>query len=183
MESRLTADLDIKPGDLVWDAGGFEGAWSRDIFERYGIKPLVFEPVPGYAADLRAKGFHVEQVGLSDYDHEATITVAGDRSSTFEMGYQGTDKVKIKLRDISAVIGNAKIAVLKLNCEGCEYALLDRLIATGKISQVGTLLIQFHCFVEQYGEKYLALKRAMLHTHSLAWRESFVWERWNRNAG
>ena len=185
MEPRLTADLDIKPGDLVWDVGGFEGAWSRDIFERYGVKPIVFEPVPGYAAALRAAGNYAADIrgfGLSDYDHEATITIAGDRSSTFEMGYQGTDKVKIRLQDAANAIGTQQIKVLKLNVEGAEYATLDRLIACDRLRQIGTLLVQFHAFNSipgGYGERYLAIKKGMLETHLLTWRTPFIWERWD----
>jgi FkbM family methyltransferase len=184
MEPRLTADLDIKPGDLIWDVGGFEGYWSKDIFEKYGRYTTIFEPVPSYAAQLRAGGYpFVREYGLSDYDHEATITIAGDRSSTFEMGYQGTDKVKIRLQDASKVLGTQQIKVLKLNIEGGEYAVLDRLIATDKLRQIGTLLVQFHAFnsiPDGYGERYLAIKKGMLKTHSLTWRDPFIWERWDR---
>jgi FkbM family methyltransferase len=181
MEPRLTADLDIKPGDLVWDVGGFEGRWAADILV---IEPFVrlkvFEPVPTYARTLKKRGLDVEQYGLSDFDHEPEITIAGDRSSVFEMGHAGIGKQKIQLRDASAILADQRLAVMKLNIEGAEYQVLDRLIACNKMRQIGTLIIQFHTFIPDFGEKYLAIKRGLTLTHSLTWRDPFVWERWDR---
>ena len=182
MDPLLTKDLELEQGDLVWDVGGFEGGWSRDVFERYGIKPLVFEPVPGYAAAIRAQGLEVVQAGLSSYEHEATITIAGDRSSTFEMGYPGSGKTKIKLLDASKALGDIQVKVLKLNVEGAEYGILRRLIATGKMHQIGTLLVQFHTFVPCFGEDYIAIKAGLKETHTLTWRQPFIWERWDAKA-
>jgi FkbM family methyltransferase len=180
MEPRLTADLGLKKGDLVWDVGGFEGAWSSDVFERYAVRPVIFEPIPAFAARILGAGFNVERFGLSDRDQDVEITVAGDRSSTFEMGHVGTGKVKIRLMDAQAVLGDQIVSVMKLNVEGAEYAILDRLITSGKLCQIGTLVVQFHTFIPDFGEKYLAIKRGLNLTHSLTWREPFIWERWDR---
>ena len=180
MEPRLTADLGLKEGDLVWDVGGFEGGWSRDVFQHYGIKPLVFEPVPGYAKAIRDQGFDVVEAGLSGYAHEATITIAGDRSSTFEMGHEGSGKTRIRLLDVSEALGSAHLAVLKLNIEGGEYDVLPRLVGAHRMGQIRTLIVQFHTFVPDFGERYLAIKKALSETHACAWRDPFIWERWDK---
>lgn len=180
MESRLTADLALKPGDLVWDVGGFEGGWSEDIRAIYGVSPHIFEPIPGYAAAMRAKGLEVEQVGLGDHAHEAEITIAGDRSSTFPMGHEGSGKVRIRLLDVSEALGEQQVAVCKLNIEGGEYGVLERLLACQKMRQIGILLVQFHTFVPEFGERYLAIRKGLKAIHDLVWRDPFVWERWDK---
>jgi FkbM family methyltransferase len=179
MEARLTDLGELPDGAVVWDVGAFEGGWSADMLARYPTAALlIFEPVRAYAEAVNRRLLSVYQFGLSDHDGEATITVAGDRSSTYEMGYPGTQET-IKLRDVSAVLGNQTIQVMKLNVEGAEYPILDRLLETGQIKQIGTLLIQFHTFIPNFGERYLAIRNGLLKTHNLAWRTPFVWERWD----
>lgn len=179
MEARLTEGLNIKPGDWVWDAGGFQGDWAWDILMKYGVHPEIFEPVPGYAEAIRDRGLTVHEYGLLDRDIALELTIAGDRSSAYEMGHQGTGKVMAQFKDVAKVIHDQPVKVLKLNVEGGEYPILDRLIGTGKIAQIGTLLVQFHTFIPDYGEKYLAIRNALRLTHNLAWRDPFVWERWD----
>lgn len=181
MEARLV-DLGLEVlaySPLVWDVGAFEGRWSREILDRYPTADLhLFEPVPLYAAMLPKEGVWIHPYGLSDADGQATITVAGDRSSTYEMGYSGTSE-GIVLRDILEELGDQTVHVLKLNVEGAEYPILERLTQANRLHQIHTLLIQFHTFIPNFGERYLAIKKAMLKTHTLTWRTPFVWERWD----
>jgi FkbM family methyltransferase len=180
METRLIDLGQLRPRPTVWDAGAFEGAWSRDIQAHYpDCDPILFEPVPAYYKRLKEQGFMVNDFGLSDHDHEQQITIAGDRSSTFEMGHEGIGKAVIQLHDIADEILDRHIDVLKLNVEGEEYNILERLLQTSKMKQIGILLVQFHTFIPQFGERYLAIKKALYNTHALIWRQPFVWERWD----
>ena len=57
--------------------------------------------------------------------------------------------MEVRLRDVVDVfkeldIGN--VDLFKLNIEGSEYAVLDRMIETGLISRVRYLQVQFHEF-------------------------------------
>lgn len=180
MEARLVDLGPLPDKPLIWDAGAYEGNWSRDILARYPTADLhLFEPVPDYAERLRQQGFQVHQYGLSDQDGSAEITVAGDRSSTYEMGYQGIGRVSIALRDVARKVAYSTVDVLKLNVEGAEYPILERLLAHSRMGQIGTMLVQFHTFIPNFGERYLAIRNALLKTHNLAWRDPFVWERWD----
>jgi FkbM family methyltransferase len=187
MEARLVEDLDpIPDGSLIWDVGAYEGRWADVIRQLYPKAKLrMFEPVPAYAERLAASwlpgvGVSLSPYGLSDRVEFPLIKVAGDRSSTYDIPQEGQGKVEIELRDVSKELGETRLDVMKINVEGAEYPILERLLSTGQISQVRTFLIQFHTFIPNFGERYLAIKKGMLNTHYLTWRQPFVWERWDR---
>jgi FkbM family methyltransferase len=180
METRLTDFGILPPKPLVWDAGAFEGGWAKDMQARYQDADIVlFEPVPLYSRPLIEQGFNVHPYGLSDKEDTVEITVAGDRSSTYEMGHQGYGKSWATLADVSTVLGDQLVHVMKLNVEGAEYPILRRLISTCQIDQIDHLLIQFHTFIPHFGELYLDIKKDLKKTHTMAWRTPFVWERWD----
>jgi len=181
MEARLVDLGDLPEYPIMWDVGAFKGEWAKDITERYPKSCIeLFEPVPDYALSLDQKGFLVRPYGLSDHDHAATIKIAGDRSSTYDIPQDGQGKVEIQIKDVSAVLGDQKLDVMKINVEGAEYPIMERLLDTGQIYQVRTFLIQFHTFIPSFGERYLSIKKCMQHTHALQWRTPFVWERWDK---
>lgn len=180
MEARLVDLGPLPAGAEVWDAGAYEGAWARDIQARYHDACLrLYEPVPQYFDRLKKEWFRAYPYGLSDRNETTTITIAGDRSSTYEMGRDGTGRTQIALADVLEVLGDQTVHVLKLNVEGAEYPILERLTSANRLHQIHTLLIQFHTFIPNFGERYLAIKKAMLKTHDLTWRTPFVWERWD----
>jgi len=177
MEARLIPTEEVRE---AWDVGAFEGGWTRDLLKAHPKAHVrLFEPVPGYYEAIANSWSEVSPYGLSDRDQSIDITIAGDRSSTYDMGFEGTGKVRIELRDVSKELGETRLDVMKINVEGAEYPILERLTATGQISQIKTLLIQFHTFIPHFGERYLAIKKALSRTHTLQWRDPFVWERWN----
>jgi FkbM family methyltransferase len=188
MEPRLTEFEDLPHAARVWDVGGFEGSWAKDMAAKHDCTIRVFEPVPAFANQLKNEGFNVSEYGLSDHDHEAEIIVQGDRSSTFKESLSATMtdgtvdlsglSVKARFRDISIVLDTNHLDVLKLNVEGAEYAILDRLISTGQIKHIRNLVVQFHKFVPAFGERYLAIAKPLRLTHTLRWRDPFVWEAW-----
>jgi FkbM family methyltransferase len=181
MEARLTEFGELPHGAKVWDVGGYQGLWAADMAGDYDCAIRIFEPVPAYCKALQNDGFMVEEYGLSDRDHEQDIIIQGDRSSTHKEALYGEPKpvIKAKFRDISTVLGDTILDVLKLNVEGDEYVILPRLISTGQINQIRSLVVQFHTFIPQFGEKYLAISKTLTSTHTLTWRQAFVWEKWD----
>ena len=179
MEARLIELGPLPDGAVIWDVGAYKGDWSRDIKAASPDAHLtLYEPVPEYHDALRASDKRC--YGLSDRDGMLDVTIAGDRSSTYEMGHQGTGKVLIMFKDVAGELMDRHLAVMKINVEGAEYPILERLLATDKVKQVGIFLIQFHTFIPNFGERYLAIKQGLSKTHNLVWRTPFVWERWDR---
>ena len=180
METRLVDLGELPEKALIWDVGAYQGDWARDIRERYPKADLrLFEPVRSNWERLAREGFTVHTHGLDNNHRVVQITLAGDRSSIYEMGYEGSGHETIELRSILEVLGKQTLDVMNLNVEGSEYPILEMLLEYKHMWQIGILLVQFHTFIPNFGERYLAIKKGLEQTHKLAWRTPFVWERWD----
>jgi FkbM family methyltransferase len=185
-DRQLVEDLPLSPDDLVIDAGGFKGAWTNEILCRYGSRVKVFEPVPAFAEDLRKRfsrnpRVEVFQAALANRDGKTEMAVCGDGSSMFRAGRMPA--VSVPVCDIARVIRDSKVAqigCLKLNIEGGEFDVLERLIAEGSIRLVRVLLVQFHRVAEDSEQRRQDIQRALTQTHESMFDFPFVWEGWRR---
>lgn len=84
--------------------------------------------------------------------------------------------------DVARVFGEigTSIACLKLNIEGGEYEVLERLLETNHIVLCDSLLIQFHRQPAGYRESYENIVAALQKTHVQVWCYEMVWEKWVR---
>jgi hypothetical protein len=73
-----------------------------------------------------------------------------------------------------------EIALVEMNIEGGEYAVIPHLIATGQINNIRILLIQFHMY--SLNEEYLRsqVRERLSLTHTLVFSYDWVWEKWER---
>ena len=67
---------------------------------------------------------------------------------------------------------------MKINVEGCEYEILNRLISTGLISIIDNIQVQFHNFVEDSKSLKDKISRDLIKTHRLTYQYEFIWENW-----
>lgn len=178
MEARLL-DFPGMTGGIVWDVGGYSGDWAAEFKEKTGLQPRCFEPVGEFADKIEKRGIQVERFGLLDKDCQQTIQIATDRSGLY--GIVGKPQVA-EFRDVVSVLGDSVVAVMKLNVEGAEYPILERLLEAGRTAQIGTLLIQFHGFMPKADKRYRVIAEGLRKTHNLTWRTPWVWERWDGKA-
>ena len=148
---RLLYDLPVITGSLVIDGGGYKGEWSAEIIARYGCKILVFEPVPQFAEHLQ-KYFKNNQLvtiimkALGGSSRRTTFNYLDNGTSEYR-GDDAKEHITADVVDIVRIfeeMGGARIACLKLNVEGGEYEVLERMIETNKVELCDSLLIQFH---------------------------------------
>ena len=169
----------------MFDVGGFEGQWASDIVAMYGCRVYVFEPIEDYAERIERRFARnplvsVHEVGLSARDETVVASVAGDASSHLRRGDQ---QVEIRLRSAASVIeefGCDEIDLMKLNIEGAEYDLLEHMVASGLISRVRDLQVQFHAFVPHAHERMMSTRAALEATHYPTYMYDFHWENWRR---
>lgn len=180
---RLRYDYDLSATSVVVDVGGYRGDWSAVLARKFGPIIHVFEPVPAFAAgvaDRFAGSAHVtvHPCGLSDKDEQVRFSLADEASGFYS---EGGDCVEVSLRDADDVLADLdRVDLMKLNIEGGEYAVLGRLIETGKIADVRYLQVQFHLFSPKSRRLYRRIARSLSRTHRLMWRYPFVWESWER---
>ncbi len=185
--SLLVSDLPIGAEDLVIDAGGYRGTWSYDVLSRYGSRAIVFEPFPAQAEFLRNlfrnnSRVEVIEAAVGDRNGEDKLTLQSDASTRFA-NHRTSESVDIRVLDIAGFLssrGISEVGCMKLNIEGSEYEVLERLIETGLIRIVRSLLIQFHRVDASSTERRTRIQNGLRQSHTCDFDYPFVWESWTR---
>lgn len=192
--------------------GAHRGAEDGRLFhERFGLFLHLFEPSPSFFGSLRAAlegvpGFMLHNYGLGASTSTARLQLSGTGSRTLAGALgpiEGTEEVLIRavaeavpeaLSTSGSTDGNVEL--LHVNCEGCEYDVVDSLRHIGLLArikhvQLATHLLDppaasstFHDAVDLSLQvsisRYCAMHRALSQTHSRSWGLPWVWERWTR---
>jgi len=189
----LYENFPISQHHTVIDAGGYHGDWTAEMLTRYGCHSALFEPVPAFAEQCRVRYQHNARVRV----HQAALG-GSNRTTQFSLAENGTSdyrgpadatQFKARVQAISDVLstldgaqciqpGAGAVGVLKLNIEGGEYEVLESLLATGDITRMRCLLIQFHRQPPGYEPRYTEITRRLAKTHRCVFAYPFVWERW-----
>lgn len=183
-DATLRLNYPLNPESVVLDVGGYHGGWSNQIIERYNPIIYIFEPCAEFHHRIKERfasnpKITVLNYGLSDKNTTATLYLSGDASSVFG---DSTQQENIELRDVAEVISAlqlSSIALMKVNIEGGEYALLRRLLSCDLAQRIDELQIQFH-LRDGAVEMREQIRILLSHTHSLTYDYPFVWENWSR---
>ena len=189
-------------GDLLFDVGGHLGNDLRYFLSHAPARASVhtYEPVHAFAKQLtgRLQRWHlpnrttVHSFGLGA-TNRSTCMVNLVRQPNSPSSYERSGGAAFcpsplsQIRDVVAVIASLaprRITQLQLNCEGCEYEVLGRLLDhPAEVSRIDAFEVQFH--LEFAGstdmQRYCAMERKLRASgFELAYRFSFSWERWDR---
>ena len=182
---RKRYEYDLNDKSVVIDLGGYHGEFAKRISATYGCRVCVFEPIAKFfdlcvATNKGNPKIHVYQAGISgNTQGSVEISIEEDASSIYR-----TDKCKktetIQLMPVTAIFesGVDRIDLFKINVEGAEYDILDKLIETGYIKNVDNIQVQFHNFVPNAEERRLKIQTELAKTHHLTYHYPFVWENW-----
>lgn len=185
-DKKLRVEYALNRDSTVLDLGGFEGNWAGEIHERYGCQVLVFEPVQEYAEAIaqRFRGNSQIQIfpyGLAGSTRRERIGLCSDSSSMFITAEQTQEIELVDAAEWFSQHPIADIALMKVNIEGGEYELLERLIETGLVKKIRDIQVQFHDFSPDSLARMEAIQRALQATHTPTWQYQFVWENWRRH--
>jgi FkbM family methyltransferase len=180
-EARYTYPLTER--SVVLDLGGYQGTWSREIARRYDPYIHIFEPVPAFAEQLAVQfatnaKVRVHAVALGAADGDLVLALSDDASSAYITGPQSARGVCREVEAYLKKVGIDHVDLAKINIEGGEYPLLQRMIETGVITRWHDLQIQFHSFVPDAQQQYATLRAGLARTHKLTYDYPFVWENW-----
>ena len=185
-DETLRLDYDLNEDSIVFDVGGYHGDWADAIFQKYGCEIHVFEPIKKYAdaiGDRFAgnKKIHVYQIGLAGTTEKMHAAVLEDATSIFKEDDENTEEIElVEALEFIKQYNINKIALLKINIEGGEYALLQNLIDGGFVDNIENIQVQFHDFVENASEKVRSMRKELSETHYLTYQFDFVWENWKK---
>jgi len=68
-KKRIVEYLELDENSLIIDVGGYIGDFTAEMSARYGCLIYVFEPIPAFARELRArfgknKKINIQEIGL-----------------------------------------------------------------------------------------------------------------------
>jgi len=194
-----TKAYDLGKDSIVVDVGGYRGAFSQEIVDRYNPNIYLFEPVEEFYEACRSRFKNNSKValynlGLSNEDKYVTIYKQGQNSSAFrgapdqeqlppDRVYGAPVPEEIELRDVVRALEELRleeIDLMSLNCEGGEFEIIPRLIDSGAITRIKNLQIQFHRFAKGADENRAIIREALAATHDERFNYPFVWESFRR---
>jgi FkbM family methyltransferase len=185
-DKTLRLNYELNENSVVIDGGGYVGQWANEIYRKYKCNIHIFEPVKRYF-DLINEKFknngkvHVYHYGLSDSNRSIDISISSDSSSVYN---QNGKKEKINLVDIKKFLGELDITnvdLMKLNVEGEEYNILDRMIETNMVKDFDNLQLQFHRFIKDYDNRKKKIEGEILKSHSPTYEYDYVWVNYKKN--
>lgn len=191
-ENTVRLQYELNENSIVFDVGGFEGNWSAEIFTRYGSFICVFEPYIPFYKKIEVRFRHNNKIhtfpfGLGSENHNVLFYGGGDRSSVFKMtdieidNEEGTEVKMIDIIDFIEKEKYSKIDLIKLNIEGGEYALLERLIEKKSLTLFENLQIQFHDIDPSSKARMRSIQKELSKTHTITYQYEFIWENWKKN--
>jgi len=177
-------DYDLTSSSLVFDVGGYKGDWTEKIDAKYHPWINIFEPVLSYFMSIERrftgnKKVSVYNFALSNKTCEKIMAV--DESSSSFYKKVGREQIKVEMRDIAEVMEKLQLRdvdLMKINIEGCEYDLLERLIEVEFVKNIKNIQVQFHDFVPDAEERMKKIQKELQKTHYLTYCYPFVWENW-----
>jgi FkbM family methyltransferase len=185
----LLHEARIDSESVVIDAGAYIGEWAREIIDRYDATIHAFEPDPRNFKLLREKsqanpGIIAHEYGLGDKNDRVRMTLEFLGSTMFSgSADENVPSAEVEIRDIVDVwqtLGYDRVDLMKINIEGAEFPLLERMVAADLLGKVDCFLIQFHEWHPGAYSRRRKIRKALSRTHTLAWDHHFVWEKWVR---
>ena len=185
-DSSLRLAYPLTEDSLVLDLGGYEGEWAARIFERYKCRVIIFEPAQDFARRISRRFRNNPKVrvcsyGLGAESRRDTLYLCEDASS---LHVKSSANEAISIVDVHSWFKNnlnGSVALMKVNIEGEEYPLLERMAETGLFSRVNHLQVQFHPMAEDSAERMSRIQQILSRTHRLSWQYRFVWESWEKD--
>ena len=182
-DTTVRLNYDLNENSIVFDLGFYMGDFTEKIINKYDCFVYGYEPIKRYY-DISVHKFQnnpkikIFNYGLGNCTEIVKIVDSADSSSIYQEALDDFEVVNII--DISDEISNLKIKkidLMKINIEGSEYTLLDRMIKSGIIGIVDNLQIQFHKEHEtEITRDYI--QSHLKNTHNLTYNYTYVWENW-----
>jgi FkbM family methyltransferase len=174
----------LNPSSVALDIGGYRGDWAADIYARHRCQIHVFEPVPGFAAEIESRfeqnpDIHVHALGLGGTTREENIRVGASDSSVYlGKGKSATIRFETVGEWMESHLGDQIVDLAKINIEGGEFELLEAMIEAGLLSRFRAFQIQFHSFAPDAETRRSAIREELAKTHLESFCYDWIWEEW-----
>ncbi|MFC1766308.1 FkbM family methyltransferase [Planctomycetota bacterium] len=184
-DNRLRFDYPLTSQSLVLDLGGYQGQWASDLYARYRCKMKIFEPVATFSAAIDERfcvndDIEVYPYGLGASSRAETIHLSADGSSIFRKSGETETIQIVDIRQWFQEHNVSQVQLMKINIEGGEYELLERMIECELMDRIDNIQVQFHELSSASKKRMEAIQQELRRTHCLTYQYIFVWENWTR---
>lgn len=179
----LVTQQDLRPTDVVLDCGGYEGKYTEQIIDKVS-KVFILEPVPEFYEKCVEKfkdnpKVSIFNIGLASYTGKQKLYIRGGSSSMYEGLADKYKSNHTKPTDIEVCracnfFNSYRFDVLKFNCEGAEYSILNDI--ADLLPNFRELLIQFH---KLKNIDYRPYNELLSKTHKKVFEQN-DWEIWRK---
>lgn len=184
---RLLFEHRLQQGDLVYDVGGYRGDWTGAMLGKYPCKYHVFEPHPEAFRNLAQRFASHPDVTLHEFalgGANGLVSLSSAAEGSSIVSHRSDESIQVKVVDVCHQLSNQgrQAALMKLNIEGAEFELLEKLLWSDVVDNSGDFLIQFHLGTPDAKSRYRNIADKLRETHRCIWRYPFLWEFWQRRS-
>ncbi|XP_048750529.1 uncharacterized protein LOC125662372 [Ostrea edulis] len=188
--------LKKKTNVAIVEVGGYVGNELNNLLPATGAKHyVVIEPVPSFYRNLseRISTLDVDSdvkaynFGLGKRYTTLLVNIRGDATTTSKGDLRNKTEVIqiVSVLDfvIQLGIGCRSVDLMTINCEGCEFDVLETLISTNLIENFNYIQFQPHYNAPNLGYfpcRYCRLSQLLARTHVAAYDYPQVWQAWKR---
>ena len=175
---------DLDETSLVMDIGGYHGDFAAEVFARYCCTVKVFEPVPAFVEGMKkrfAKNKYIEILGFGLGGETQTCQISVNENSSSTLRNVGDNTTTVEIMNIVEWLDKNNIesvGLMKINIEGGEYGLLEKLLVSKYITKIDNIQIQFHNFFDDAQQQMETIQRDLSKTHEPTFQYRFIWENW-----
>jgi len=186
-DETLRLDYPLDSNSVVVDAGGFEGKWAYSICEKYNSTVYVLEPIKEFFEKIKVKLSSFPKTVLLNYaltnrTCDAIMSVDGWGSTLFDPEAAVLENVKcLNIKEFLELYNISNIDLLKLNIEGSEYEVLEKLIELDFLPNIKNIQIQYHSYFPSSIERRNAITEKLSATHERTWNYEWIMENWKLN--
>ncbi|XP_061183056.1 uncharacterized protein LOC133191329 [Saccostrea echinata] len=192
---RHTHHKYLNSDSIVLDIGGNKGEDADAMIQAYHPGTyLILEPINSLFTSLVEKFRGYKNVILynfgiaskNDIFYVNVVGHGGDATSVFTENKGGKCELRVfNTTDFMYRLGVQCLDVdlITINCEGCEFDILETLISSGLISRFKHVQFATHPtlpHLERPVERYCEIQQKLARTHIIDYQYKFCWETWRR---
>jgi len=179
-DNTLLTHFDLNEESIVYDFGGYVGDWTEKISKKYNPFIRIYEPVKTFYEfyyDKFIGNDKIEFVNKAIWSSFTEIYLGVNKSDSGI--YCNGDIEKVETVDVVTEIERfKKIDLIKINIEGSEYEVLNKMLYAGCHKKVFNLLIQFHDYIDNCEDMIKDIHYKFEKTHELIFSFPYIWEHW-----
>jgi len=183
-EKRYSYHSYLSGQSTVIEIGGFTGVDINAMRDMFGpFRVLLFEPLFYTKAQqtfMSDDNVEVYPYGIGATTRKVSFAIDGVASKPASTGHGNVSEVEIrKLADVVHEMHIETVDLLQINCEGCEWEVLEELLAGPDIFK--HIQVQFHgsaSWVPDRLNRYASIQDRLAKRYLLVYDVPWVWQMW-----